>query len=510
MEKLQQSKIQELELLYKISSILNQSLDFENVAHPILEVLESTMGVQHATLTLYNRHTGEISIEIAEGLSSRQARKGRYKVGEGVTGRVVETGKPVIIPSVGKDPNFLDRTGRGKDENRAFLCVPVIMEHEVIGALSADVQDPVEEQLPEKLRLLEIIAQMLAAAVKLRRQAREENEILKAENERLTMELKDRFQPDNIIGRSSEMQRVYAQIDQVSKNPLPVLIVGEVGTGKGLVAEAIHYRSDRNTHPYIRVHCASMPESVLDRELFGSERGALVGVLTETPGRVEQADGGTLFLDEVAELSPNLQVKLLRLLQDGEMERVGARFSKKVNVRIIAATTKNLQQMVADGTFRSDLYYQLHISPIYVPALHNRKTDIVLLADHFVEHYCRIVGKNVRRLARTTINMLMSYPWPGNVRELENAIERAVLVTDEDVIYPHHFPTTLQTAETSGTQVSGNLKLMVEAYERDIICDALKSSKGKMAAAARSLSTTPRILTYKIKQLNIDLAAFTR
>lgn len=164
MEKLQQSKIQELELLYKISSILNQSLDFENVAHPILEVLESTMGVQHATLTLYNRHTGEISIEIAEGLSSRQARKGRYKVGEGVTGRVVETGKPVIIPSVGKDPNFLDRTGRGKDENRAFLCVPVIMEHEVIGALSADVQDPVEEQLPEKLRLLEIIAQMLAAA----------------------------------------------------------------------------------------------------------------------------------------------------------------------------------------------------------------------------------------------------------------------------------------------------------------------------------------------------------
>ena len=351
-----QNKIQELELLYKISSILNQSLDFESVAHPILEVLESTMGVLHATLTLYNRHTGEISIEIAEGLSSRQARKGRYKVGEGVTGKVVETGKPVIIPSVGKDPNFLDRTGRGKDENRAFLCVPVIMEHEVIGALSADVQDPIETELPEKLRLLEIIAQMLAGAVKLRRQAREENEILKAENERLTMELKDRFQPDNIIGRSSEMQRVYAQIDQVSKNPLPVLIVGEVGTGKGLVAEAIHYRSDRNSHPYIRVHCASMPESVLDRELFGSERGALVGVLTETPGRVEQADGGTLFLDEVAELSPNLQVKLLRLLQDGEMERVGARFSKKVNVRVIAATTKNLQQMVADGTFREDLY----------------------------------------------------------------------------------------------------------------------------------------------------------
>jgi Nif-specific regulatory protein len=223
---------------------------------------------------------------------------------------------------------------------------------------------------------------------------------------------------------------------------------------------------------------------------------------------VEQAEGGTLFLDEVGELSPNLQVKLLRLLQEGEVERIGARIAKKVNVRVIAATTKNLQQMVEEGSFREDLYYQLHIFPIYVPPLRNRKTDIVLLADHFVEHYCRIVGKNVRRLARTTINMLMSYPWPGNVRELENGIERAVLVADEDVIYPHHFPTTLQTAETSGTPVNGNLKLMVEAYEKDIICDALKSSKGKVAAAARSLSTTPRILTYKINQLGIDLAGF--
>ena len=505
-----QSKIQELELLYKISSILNQTLDFESVAHPILEVVESTMGVEHATLTLYNRHTGEISIEIAEGLSSRQARKGRYKVGEGITGRVVETGKPIIIPSVAKDPDFLDRTGRGKTEDKAFLCVPVIMEHQVIGAFSADVQNPVENELPEKLRLLEIIAQMLAAAVKLRREAREENEILKAENERMAMELKARFQPDNIIGKTPEMQQVYTQIDQVAKSPLPALIVGEVGTGKGLVAEAIHFRSDRNLGPFVRVHCAALPESVLDRELFGSEKGALVGVVNEAPGRVEQAEGGTLFLDEVAELTPNLQIKLLRLLQQGEMERVGARFPKKVNVRVICATTKNLQQMVSDGTFREDLYYQLHIVPIYVPPLRKRRTDIVLLADYFVEHYCRMVGKNVRRLARGTIEMLMSYPWPGNVRELENAIERAVLLTEEDVIYPHHFPPTIQTDETSGTPVSGNLKLMVEAYERDIICDALKSSKGKMAAAARSLSTTPRILTYKIKQLGIDLTAFSK
>ncbi|MCF0222703.1 MAG: sigma 54-interacting transcriptional regulator [Fibrobacter sp.] len=503
-------KIQELELLYKISSILNQSLDFESVAHPVLQTLELVMGVEHATLTLYNRHTGEISIEIAEGLSSRQARKGRYKVGEGITGKVVETGKPIVIPSVGKDPNFLDRTGRGKSENKAFLCVPVIMEQEVVGALSADQFNPDESGLSELQRLMEIIAQMLATAVKLRRQAREENEILKAENERLTLELKDRFQPDNIIGKSTEMQRVYAQIEQVAKSPMPALIVGEVGSGKGLVAEAIHYRSERNMGPFVRVHCAALPESVLDRELFGSEKGALVGVLSEAPGRVEQADGGTLFLDEVAELSPNLQIKLLRLLQQGEVERIGARFPKKVDVRVIVATTKNLQSVVEEGNFREDLYYQLHILPIYVPPLRKRKTDIVLLADHFVEHYCRVVGKNVRRLARGTIEMLMSYPWPGNVRELENAIERAVLLAEEDVIYPHHFPPTIQTDQTSGTPVSGNLKLMVDAYERDIICDALKSAKGKIAVAARALSTTPRILTYKIQNLGLNQSEYKR
>ena len=291
----EERRIQELELLYKISSILNQSLDFETVAHPVLQTVESVMGVEHATLTLYNRHTGEISIEIAEGLSSRQASKGRYKVGEGITGRVVETGKPIIIPSVAKDPDFLDRTGRGKTEDKAFLCVPIIMEQEVVGALSADEHNPDEANLNDQIHLLEIIAQMLATAVKLRRQAREENEILKAENERMAMELKARFQPDNIIGKTPEMQQVYTQIDQVAKSPLPALIVGEVGTGKGLVAEAIHFRSDRNLGPFVRVHCAALPESVLDRELFGSEKGALVGVVNEAPGRVEQAEGGTLF-----------------------------------------------------------------------------------------------------------------------------------------------------------------------------------------------------------------------
>lgn len=505
----EERKIKELELLYEISCILDQSLDLHNVVHPVMKILGSYRGLKHATLTLYNRQRGEIVIDEAEGLSSTQARKGRYKVGEGVTGKVVETGKAIVIPSVAKDPDFLDRTGRGKEENKAFVCVPVSVDREVVGALSADEMVPTDENLKEDLRLLEIISKMIGSAVKWRRQASEECEILQAENERLRSELQERFRPHNIVGNSREMQIVYDQIDKVAKSPSTVLILGETGTGKELVAQALHYNSDRSNGPFIRVHCAALPENIIESELFGHEKGAFTGAIAERKGRFELADGGTIFLDEIGEISANLQIKLLRILQEREFERVGGTKTIHVNIRVIAATNKNLMQMVQDGLFREDLYYRLHIFPIYVPPLRKRKSDIVLLADHFLEHYSKLIGKNIRRLSTGTIDMLMSYHWAGNVRELENCIERAVLVAEGDVIYPHHLPPTLQTAEATGSPIRGDLKSMVETYERDIICDALKSAKGKVAAASRALSTTQRILGYKIKLLNIDPKRFS-
>lgn len=503
-----EQKIKELELLYRVSQILDENMDMRNVLRPVMDTLGEYMEFQHATVTLYNRQTGEISIELATGLSPTQTKKGRYKVGEGITGKVVETGKPIVVPDVTKDPNFLDRTGRGKISGKAFVCVPISIEKEVVGALSVDEFNSSKDQLDEDLRLLEIIAMMIASAVKLRRQAEEETEILLAENERLRTELKDRFRPSNIIGNSREMQVVFDQIAKVAKSPSTVLILGETGTGKELVAQAIHYNSDRANGPFVRVHCAALPENIIESELFGHEKGAFTGAIAEHKGRFEMADGGTIFLDEIGEISATLQVKLLRVLQEHEFERVGGNKTIHVNIRVIAATNKNLLQMVHEGKFREDLYYRLHIFPIYVPPLRKRKSDIVLLADYFLERYSKMLGKDVRRLSTGTIDMLMSYHWAGNVRELENCIERAVLVAEGNVIYPHHLPPTLQTAESTGAPVRGDLKSMVETYERDIICDALKSAKGKVAPAARALATTQRILGYKIKMLGINPKRF--
>ena len=497
-------QVKELTLLYHVSRILDQSLDMRDIVSPVLASLSEFMDMRYATITLLNRKTGDILIEAAHGLSPQQARRGRYKLGEGVTGQVVLTGKPAIIAKTSESPLFLDKTKRGKRPDTSFVCVPIKVGPDVVGALSADLPFKAQADLNETGRLLTIIASMIAQAVKLRRAAQEEQERLEEENKRLREELRDRFRPSNIVGNSHEMQIVYDQIAQVAKTTTTVLIEGETGTGKELVAHAIHYNSDRADKPFIKAHCAALPENLIESELFGHVKGAFTGAHVERKGRFELAHGGTLFLDEIGDIPPSIQIKLLRVLQEREFERVGGTQTVKVNVRVIVATNRDLRAMVSDGKFREDLFYRLHVFPIYVPPLRNRKADIVLLADHFLQKYSKENSKNVRRLSSGVIDMLMSYHWPGNVRELENCIERAVLVAEGDVIHPYHLPPTLQTAEASGTAAKGDLKGLVEAYERDIIQDALKSSRGNIAAAARALGTTQRILGYKVQNLKIE------
>jgi Nif-specific regulatory protein len=300
------------------------------------------------------------------------------------------------------------------------------------------------------------------------------------------------------------MQIVYDQIAQVSKSQTSVLIGGETGTGKELVAHAIHYNSDRADKPFIKAHCAALPENLIESELFGHVKGAFTGATSDRKGRFELADGGTLFLDEIGEIPASIQIKLLRVLQEREFERVGSPHTTKVNVRVIAATNRNLQQMAAEGTFREDLFYRLNVFPIYVPPLRKRKSDILQLADFFLEKYSKISGKNVRRLSSPVIDMLYSYHWPGNVRELENIMERGVILAEGDALHPHHLPPTLQTAEQVGAPVSGSLKDLVETYERDLISDAMKSARGNMAQAARSLETTQRIFGYKVHKYSLN------
>jgi len=462
------------------------------------------MGLDSAAIALLNRKTNDIYIEAAHGLSPIQQRRARYKLGEGVTGQVVLTGEPIMLAKAGESPHFLNRTKRRVDEEISYLCVPIKSGTTVMGTLSGDRQYDPDVDLSADLRLMQIIASMIAQAVKLRRAAQEKDEKLVQENERLKAELREKFRPSNIIGTSREMQGVYDEISQVSRSATSVLIEGETGTGKELVAAAIHYNSERADKPFIKAHCAALPENLIESELFGHVRGAFTGATNDRIGRFEMAHGGTLFLDEIGEIPPSIQIKLLRVLQEREFERIGGTETIKVNVRVIAATNKDLRKMAAEGRFREDLYYRLNVFPIYVPPLRKRKSDILLLADHFLEKYSRDTGKSVSRLSSAVIDMLYSYHWPGNVRELENIIERAVLLAEADAVHPHHLPPTLQTAEMSGGRPKQSLKALVEGYERDIIVDALKSARGNMALAARNLETTQRIFGYKVRQLNID------
>ena len=269
-----------------------------------------------------------------------------------------------------------------------------------------------------------------------------------------------------------------------------VLIRGESGTGKELVAAALHYSGKRSAMPFVKVDCGALNESLLESELFGHEKGAFTGALASRPGRIEEAEGGTLFLDEIGDFSLVTQVKLLRVLQEREYERVGSNRTMRADVRIIAATNKDLETAVSVDEFRQDLYYRINVFPIHLPPLRDRKDDVLLLADHFAQKYSRKMGEKIRRISTTAINMLFAYHWPGNVRELENCIEHAVLLAQDDVVHGHSMPPTLQMPGQSECENIHSLTARVELLERDMIVDALKSTRGNVAAAARLLSIT--------------------
>ncbi|HUX11654.1 MAG TPA: sigma 54-interacting transcriptional regulator, partial [Spirochaetia bacterium] len=341
-------KVEELSLLFEISQILDQSLDLKQIIHPVLKAVADQLTMVRGTITLLNRQTGEIFIEAAYGLSESQRERGRYRLGEGITGKVVQTGKPMVIPRISDDPEFLNRTGARKgarNKDVSFICVPIKIGNETIGALSVDRPQSEIVALDESVRLLSIVSSLIAQAVKIRQTVMEEKRQLLEENTRLQEELRERFRPSNIIGNSKAMQAVFDMVAQVSRSDATVLIRGESGTGKELVAHAIHYNSPRASKPFIKVNCAALPETVIESELFGHERGAFTGAVSTRKGRFELANGGSIFLDEIGDLSPTTQVKLLRVLQEREFERVGGNETIRTNVRVITATNRNLEKL---------------------------------------------------------------------------------------------------------------------------------------------------------------------
>ncbi len=497
---------EQIEMLQATTNILAEAADRDQMLRSILKMLSEKLKLDYGTITLLDESTKMINISLAHGLSQQAQELGRYRLGEGITGKVVQTGRSVIIPDIERENGFLHRTGarlRSPGHQTAFLCVPIKFEGKTIGALSVDKKVSGHRSLDDDLRILKIMAPMIAQAIKLTRRVEKEKKNLEDENLRLKQDLKHRFDVNNMVGNSNAMQEVYRMTEQVAESATTVLIRGESGTGKELVAHAIHYGSPRAQKPFIKVNCNAFPESLLESELFGHEKGAFTGALERKIGRFEWAHDGTLFLDEIGDFPVSIQIKLLRVLQTREFERLGGRKTIHTNVRIIVATHKNLEEAIKHKTFREDLYYRVNVFPIYLPPLRERKDDIMLLADCFLEKFCRESKKNINRISTPAIEMLTSYHWPGNVRELENCIERAVLLCREGVIRSEHLPPSLRMADTDAIPRPGSFQEIIENQEKELVIDALKKSRGYQKKAAAVLGLTERIFNYKIQKYGI-------
>ncbi|PKN16490.1 MAG: sigma-54-dependent Fis family transcriptional regulator, partial [Deltaproteobacteria bacterium HGW-Deltaproteobacteria-6] len=375
---------------------------------------------------------------------------------------------------------------------------PIMYDGEVVGVLSADKVAREVEDLDKELAMLSAVAELMAKIVHIR--------ALEEENRRLRKIVGSGHAPSmDIIGHSKAMQEVFGLVAQVADSNTTVLITGETGTGKELVARAIHNNSSRKGGPMVQVNCAAIPDTLIESELFGHEKGAFTGALTQRRGRFEEANSGTIFLDEVGELSAAAQVKLLRVLQEKRFQPLGSSRVINVNVRIIAATNRNLEQDILSDRFRADLFYRLNVFPIYLPPLRERGSDVILLADHFLLKYNKEMGKKVKRISTAAIEVFLSHKWPGNVRELENCMERAVLMTKTDLVDCVHLPPSLQIKEREPDRKDrSKLSSVVEAQERTLIVDALTETGGNQTKAAKMLGTTKRIVQYKISKMGID------
>ncbi len=499
----------ELDLILNIiSKLSDREVNLDGVIALLAEHLEAN----RLYLTILNRDSLKIYIEGAYGLTPNDTEGWVYSVGEGIIGRVIASGMAAYVPSIADSPNYLNKaklplTIDGEDVS--FICTPVIFENEVIGTLSFHKIKSATDNTSIKYisRLLKIVGGLIGRSLRRMQEYAEEMALLKAENESLRGDFISGL-PSNMKGRSNQMNELHTLINSVAKTDATVLIRGESGVGKELVADAIHQNSNRKDKPFIKVNCASLPDTLIESELFGHEKGAFTGAAQRRIGRFEAANGGTIFLDELGDIPASTQIKLLRVLQERELERLGSTQTIKVDVRVIAATNRNLEQMIREGEFREDLYYRLNVFPLYIPALRERIGDVPILANHFIEKFNTRYGKEIKRITSAAIDILMVYKWPGNIRELENCIERACILSSDNVLRAHNLPPTLQTADSSETVTSGRLDTIVGNFEKQIITEVLTSTKGNMAKAAESLGVSERIMGLRVKKYDLDIARF--
>lgn len=522
----------ELATLEEIGRVLSMGLNLHAAFDQTMRVLAARLGMERGSMVLFDETSGKLRIEAALGLTPEEIQRGRYDVGEGITGQVVASGRTRVVENISKDLNFLNRTGaRAALAGQAisFICVPIQIDNHVAGALSVDKQFVDATTLEGDRRLLEIISAFLAQAIKINRIMANERQQWIEERRQLRDTLQSKYKFDNIIGSAPAMLEVFDTIAQVATSRATVLLLGETGTGKELIAKAIHFNSNRSEKPFIRVNCGALTGTLLESELFGHVKGSFTGAIRDRMGRFEAADSGTLFLDEIGTIDTSLQVKLLRVLQEREFERVGDTKTIRVDVRIIAATNLNLQEEVAKGKFREDLFYRLNVVTINLPALRSRREDIPRLIDFFRDRFNSENGKNLNKISRDILNLMVRYPWPGNVRELENAMERAVVLSRSDTLTEELLPTAIRAFAQQGksNQSSESLdalirrmatqavneyahrdgqiyQLVVEQVEKRLIEEALGRCESVKIKAADFLGINRNTLNKKVKDFSIE------
>lgn len=437
-----QLKARQDETLLEVSQVLGSALHLDELFERTVEILARRCQMTRCFLVLANPETEELAIEVAYGMTPEEIARGRYQKGEGIIGTVFRTKQPYGAKDIRQDAAFIGKTGafHSKDERLSFIAIPILLENQVAGVFGAVKVFPGEDEFDEDMALLQIVASTLALAVQIYRGVKREKAKLLEENQLLRDELETRYCFDNIVGSSSAMMKVFATVSHVAPTRSTVLIRGESGTGKELIAHAIHFNSPRASGPFVRVNCAAIPEHLLEAELFGHVKGSFTGAIADRKGKFVLADGGTIFLDEVGDMSPLLQAKILRVLQEREVEAVGAEKVIKVDVRVLAATHQSLESLIEEKQFREDLYYRLNVVPVEVPPLRERLEDVRVLAEHFIEKLCKENNLAGVKLSSEALRTLLRHSWPGNVRELENAVERAVVLCDGKEVHAEDFP----------------------------------------------------------------------
>jgi Nif-specific regulatory protein len=492
----------ELEALFEVGKVLNRSLDLHSTLEGVLQKLHQHAQMQYGVVTLL-REDGELMVNAVYAGGKLPPGAVKYKAGEGIIGAVMEEKATIILERAGQDPRFIGKLGL-YELHLPFIGVPIYINKQVVGVLAAQ-PCYCDDFLPERAKFLEMVAQFISQTVRLMWDIEQERQDLTDERDRLRRTVRSNYGFDNIIGHSPAMQKIFEMVRQVSKWSTTVLIRGESGTGKELIANAVHYNSPRHNGAFIKLNCAALPENLLESELFGHEKGAFSGALAQRKGRFERADGGTLFLDEIGEISATFQAKLLRILQEGEFERVGGNRTLKVDVRIIAATNVNLEQAVERGEFREDLYYRLNVMPIKLPPLQERSEDIPELADFLVSKIAKTQGRHLE-LTDSAIRLLMRHNWPGNVRELENCLERAAIMSENGIIDRSAISLTGVEERIPLAREQRGVDLSDENLdERERVIAALEQAGWVQAKAARLLNMTPRQIAYRIQTLDIKL-----